>query len=525
MKDQQVAMMTTEVEDKRVEEAQLKLKSDPLANESESIVLVSHLSKLLERKDWKKEQFGEVPTIVRALQRYFESMQELQRSKSFVEKVGSNEAKAIIESNRTRLKSYQSALRTFCRSEHCPAGVRVELIFAVLDSIKLEASKRFQVENLDFVLQLICCGDQLTELLLETLSTEYFRYVDVTYYGLKSLSQLCTKLKGNKSAVADVEDTICNVFDVMRCLTKSVRTFLSDEVPLEEAATLTRKGEGEGEKEEGEAVHVPKYLQEKMLKHTFTQAWLSFLRLPLPSHVLKRALTMLPEDIMKNMTTPVLLSDILTNCVDQKGLIGILALHGLFLLVVEHGLEYPNFYRKLYNMLTVSTFLTKYRAKFYRLVDTFLSTPLIPAYVVAAFIKRFARMAIQAPPHGALLAMAFIFNLIRRHPSCAMVLQGKSSSKDGQADPYNETEDDPAKARALESSLWELETLKSHYYHEVARFVSVFKRDMTKRNKYTEIDIEKFVSRSYDETYRRENAKRLKMCAVKFLDKERENLF
>ena len=53
-------------------------------------------------------------------------------------------------------------------------------------------------------------------------------------------------------------------------------------------------------------------------------------------------------------------------------------------------------------MVTLSTFLTKYRAKFYRLVDTFLSTPLIPAYVVAAFIKRFARLAIQAPPHGAL---------------------------------------------------------------------------------------------------------------------------
>ena len=144
---------------------------------------------------------------------------------------------------------------------------------------------------------------------------------------------------------------------------------------------------------------------------------------------------------------------------------------------------------------------------------------------MAAFIKRFARLAVQAPPHGALLAMSFIFNLIRRHPSCVIVLEDKNESR-SKADPYDANEEDPAKARALESSLWELETLKSHYHHEVARFVSVFKRDMTKRNKYTEIDIEKFVTRSYDETYSTENTKRLKMCGIRYLaEKERKSLF
>lgn len=151
-----------------------------------------------------------------------------------------------------------------------------------------------------------------------------------------------------------------------------------------------------------------------------------------------------------------------------------------------------------------------------------MSTPLIPAYVVAAFVKRFARLALQAPPHGALLCMTFIFNLIRRHPSCSILLEGRGS---GGADPYDSLEADPAQARALDSSLWELETLRSHYHHEVQRFVQVFKRDMTRRNKYTEIDLEKFVERSYDETFVRENTKRLKLCGVRLPQKDRKTLF
>ena len=36
-------------------------------------------------------------------------------------------------------------------------------------------------------------------------------------------------------------------------------------------------------------------------------------------------------------------------------------------------------------------------------------------------------------------------------------------------DVFDETELDPAKCRAIESSLWELESLRHHYYHTVRR--------------------------------------------------------
>eukprot|EP00976_Prorocentrum_cordatum_P029425 599091-Prorocentrum_minimum.AAC.1 len=74
---------------------------------------------------------------------------------------------------------------------------------------------------------------------------------------------------------------------------------------------------------------------------------------------------------------------------------------GIFILVQQHGLEYPQFYDRLYTLLEPSTFRAKYRKRFYDLMDIFLKSPLLPAYVAAAFVKRFARHALTAPPAGA----------------------------------------------------------------------------------------------------------------------------
>ena len=74
--------------------------------------------------------------------------------------------------------------------------------------------------------------------------------------------------------------------------------------------------------------------------------------MPLPNHLYKRVLQALTSTVMPNLKNPILLSDFLTHSINKGGLVGILALHGLFLLVTEHGFEYPQFYRKLYNLLS-----------------------------------------------------------------------------------------------------------------------------------------------------------------------------
>lgn len=51
-----------------------------------------------------------------------------------------------------------------------------------------------------------------------------------------------------------------------------------------------------------------------------------------------------------------------------------------------------------------------------------LSNSHLPAYLVAAFIKRLSRLALTAPPEALLMVIPFICNLFRRHPSCKVLV-------------------------------------------------------------------------------------------------------
>lgn len=64
-------------------------------------------------------------------------------------------------------------------------------------------------------------------------------------------------------------------------------------------------------------------------------------------------------------------SDFLTNSYNKGGLISVMALSGLFLLITEYGLEYPEFYNKLYALLEPSMFIAKYRARFFEVQHVF----------------------------------------------------------------------------------------------------------------------------------------------------------
>lgn len=57
----------------------------------------------------------------------------------------------------------------------------------------------------------------------------------------------------------------------------------------------------------------------------------------------------------------------------------------------------------------------------------------LPAYLVAAFAKRLARLALTAPPTALLIVLPFIYNLLRRHPSCRLLLH-KPGTEDGECD-------------------------------------------------------------------------------------------
>ena len=253
----------------------------------------------------------------------------------------------------------------------------------------------------------------------------------------------------------------------------------------------------------------------------------------------KAALVAIPSAVMPHLANPLLLAGFLSSAVDMGQLVGVLALNGLFLLMTQHGLEYPQFYVRLYGLLQPGVLHSRHRKRVFELLDTFLASTYVPAYLAAAFAKRLARLALSAPPAGAMTAVVLAHNLLRRHPGCSVLLhraappppagaQGgepPGSANPGVAnpagladnpggDPFLPEEADPADCRALASSLWEFDALRSHYCPDVARFCAVLQKDLTNRRKTAEISLSAVLENSYESLFTAQVTRRLKSVAL-----------
>jgi len=237
----------------------------------------------------------------------------------------------------------------------------------------------------------------------------------------------------------------------------------------------------------------------------FQEAWLSVMRLPLPRSVIKGVLGSLRDEVLPCMREPLRLADFLTVAYTQGGSVALLALEALWFLMTEHDLEYPQFYPKLYALLTPANMRARFKARFMQLLDMFLSSAALPAYLVAAFAKRLARLSIAGPPTVACLALPLMYNMLKRHPACTpllhrpMVKVGRVPkpapvTAEGSAapappkpiaggafsDPFDANTNEPSESNALGSQLWEVVLLQSHYVPQVARLASLFSREFTR---------------------------------------------
>jgi hypothetical protein len=68
--------------------------------------------------------------------------------------------------------------------------------------------------------------------------------------------------------------------------------------------------------------------------------------------------------------------------------VSILALNGIWHLMQRHNLDYPDFYPKLYSLLSHETLNAPYRHLFFQKLDMFLSSASLASYAAAAFAKR-----------------------------------------------------------------------------------------------------------------------------------------
>lgn len=230
------------------------------------------------------------------------------------------------------------------------------------------------------------------------------------------------------------------------------------------------------------------------------QCTLAILKVPnIPSRTMKQLLLHLPTNILPLVPSPLRFADFCTRAYDMGGVTAILALHSLYILMTQHGLEYPNFYSSLYNLMDSKIFYAKYRTRFFKLLVKCLSgSQMLPAYLVASFCKRLCRCAICAPPSGALFVLALVSNLLRKHGECACLIHRKANELD---DPFDPHEKDPAKTRAIESSLWELNALEKHYHPAVS---SMAKGCGLEDEKVLYHDMDQFLLHTYKSLFEQE---------------------
>lgn len=231
-------------------------------------------------------------------------------------------------------------------------------------------------------------------------------------------------------------------------------------------------------------------------------AWLKLMQLDMNKEHRKAILGLMSTTIAPWFTRPELLMDFLTDSYNTGGSTSLLALSGLWYLIEEKNLDYPDFYRKLYSLLDMNILHSKHRSRFFRLVDTFLSSKrLLPAAIVASFIKRLSRLSLCAPPAGIVFVVPWIYNLLKSHPSCTFMIHREVRGKDakemlaneGMNDPFSMEEEDPMETNAIESSLWEIVTLQSHHHPNVATLAKIISEQFTKHH-YV---IEDFLDHSY----------------------------
>ncbi|KAL8712447.1 MAG: hypothetical protein Q9220_003295 [cf. Caloplaca sp. 1 TL-2023] len=228
------------------------------------------------------------------------------------------------------------------------------------------------------------------------------------------------------------------------------------------------------------------------------ELWLRILRNDLSKAHRKIVLSMMTHQIAPWFTRLELLMDFLTDSFNAGGSMSLAALAGLFHLMQEKNLDYPQFYTKLYSLLNPETLHSKHRSQFFRLLDTFLSSTHLPVALVASFIKGLARLTLTGPPSGIVVVVPWIYNLLKTHLACTFMIHRKAehlgvSITNGLDDPFDMEESDPMETNAVESSLWEIHTLQSHYHANVAAISRIISEQFTKQA----YNLEDFLDHSY----------------------------
>lgn len=360
--------------------------------------------------------------------------------------------------------------------------------FMMMDDKGLE---EIGFNNVIQVIRLLSCGNPadfsfplnvLTEILEKIISKEINEtslyelfdeavnsYRDLRYYSLRVLGRLAEKTRGE---VASEKSAL---------IYKRIFKILSEIVMENEAEISSGKAE------------INPFLVDCALPSAlsstkghlqeFSSCWLEFIQgISIHAPELHRSiLLIINERVIPYMMKPTLLADYMTDSYNAGGLVSLLALNGLFTLMHMHNLDYPSFFTKLYGLLDDKIFHCRYRKRFCRLFGIFMTSTHMPAYLVAAFVKRVSRLSLDSSPAVISWVIPFVYNLFKAHPEIRVLIQRKANGTDPiRSDPFVMEEIDPAKCKAIDSSIWEIHALQRHYWNGAVKQSRLFNERLTK---------------------------------------------
>ncbi|CAG7860702.1 hypothetical protein IGI04_033894 [Brassica rapa subsp. trilocularis] len=467
---------------------------------------------------------------------------------------------------RSKFDEFVKVLLDVLVSQQSEDALRGIVLGTLMEFVKLLNAGRFHSSIYNRILNAIIHSAVDVDMFLDILDSKYFKYIDVRYFTYISMEKFVKTLEASAvsadKTVMENSETENESKDSLELSIRRIYQVLSRTPPPhkqaeksdlemwsgsdESSSSEKPKDKKKKSKKDQDSNLLSPTTISKRMKLKFTKAWISFLRLPLPLDVYKEVLASIHQTVIPHLSNPAMLCDFLTKSYDIGGVVSVMALSSLFILMTEHGLEYPNFYEKLYALLVPSVFVAKHRARFLQLLDACLRSSLLPAYLAASFAKKLSRLSLSVPPSGSLVITALIYNLLRRHPTINHLVhqepvdnaneanseaeednessRPKTNKKLGM-DYFNNQETDLKKTGAMRSSLWEIDTLRHHYCPPVSRFVSSLETDLTIRAKTTEMKIEDFSSGSYATIFGDEIRRRVKQVPLAFYKAVPTSLF
>ncbi|XP_054273493.1 nucleolar complex protein 4 homolog [Macrosteles quadrilineatus] len=341
-----------------------------------------------------------------------------------------------------------------CKLQSLNTLFKLLSIEAKFPVIKLKKKKKnnvgFPLHRLKDMLTSLYQSHTLSEEVLKRLS-ELFNYKDVE-------SNLWLAADGVCKAVTQQNSTEKTLWNLLLVLSKLPKLKKGSEIVLCDI----KNG-------------VP---EERLVQAAVERVWKKLSGLQCSPRTHQLLMVVLVEHIMPRMDNIIFLTDYLMDALERDECeISMIALQGIFNLVLKHNIEYPDIFGKLYQLFTPEALKAKYKARLFALADEFLRSTHLPLALVAGFAKRYARLLLHACPPDQVVLLSSMANLLIRHPDLKP-LYHNPGGKDVAEDPYDEAEKDPVKSGALSSQLWEVKLMQHHHSDRVSRLAMVISNDL-----------------------------------------------